>query len=264
MRKYYYIFKNSLLEYFAYRLNFILWRIRIIVSVLISFFLWQSIYRTNYQVFGYKESQLLTYIILIIFINGISQSTQTFKIAYEINYGKLANILIQPINYFGLNLARDLSDKVLNTLFSLFEIVIIITLLNVPFILQTDFSLIILFIISIILSAILYFEINILLSFIGFWSKEIWAPRFVFYIVVSFLAGIYFPLDILPKVLYTALRILPFPYLVYFPLKIYLGGLNHDFIFFGFFITIIWIILLSVMLKIVWRKGLETYTSEGR
>ncbi len=206
---------------------------------------------------------MLTYVLLTLFINGIVFSTQTFKIAEEINFGTLSNFLIKPVSYFLYNLARDLADKFLNIFFSIIEFIILIYLIKPEIFIQTDPFIISVFCFSVIMASILYFEIGILLSFIGFWSNETWAPRFLFFILVSFLSGMYFPLDIMPSFIFNFLSYLPFTYLVYFPLKIFLGQLNNFFIIKGMLISFFWMLIFYLLLKILWHKGLKTYTAEG-
>jgi len=264
MKKYLLVTNLSLQEYFVYRLNFILWRVRVVVSILISYFLWSTVYQNTKVIFGYGQSQMLTYILLTIFINGIVLSTQTSRVAEEINRGSLSNFLVRPIDYFSYNLSRDMADKIVNTFFSVFEFIILLVILNPPVVLQTNVYLLLLFALTAILAGILYFEISMLLSFIGFWSHETWAPRFLFFIIVAFLAGNYFPLDIVPPSIFKILEILPFTYLVFFPLKIYLGNVSTFFIIKGIITTGIWIVLLYLIMKWVWIRGLKTYTAVGQ
>lgn len=264
MIKYFLIASNSIQEFLAYRLNFFLWRVRVIISILISFFLWQTIYMGRSQVFGYDKAQMLTYIILITFLNGLVLSTQTFRIADEINTGVISNFLIRPMNYFGFIAARDIADKSLNTIFSIFEMAMFVILLKPPIFLQTSIYWLSLFILVSILAAVLFFGIGSILSLIGFWTRETWAPRFVFFILVTFLAGTYFPLDIFPKPIFNILELLPFSYLIFFPLKIYLGNMPNDHLVSGILIMFFWIITVYIALQFIWRKGLMKYTSEGR
>lgn len=264
MNKYLAIVRLSLQEYFVYRLNFILWRVRIVLSILITFFLWQAAYATKELVFNYSLSQMLTYIILLSFIHGVVLSTQTTKVSEEIVWGNLSNFLIRPINYFYHCLSRDFADKIVNTVCSVIEITLLIVLFKPPIFLQTNPSILLFFAFSIMLAAFLYFLVNMLLSIIGFWSKDVWAPRFIFYIVVAFLAGTYFPLDIVPSGIYRILQFLPFTYMVFFPLKIYLGNFDLAFLLKGFLVSAVWSVCLAFLLKLVWQKGLRKYTAEGR
>lgn len=264
MSKYLVVVKNSLQGYFVYRLNFLLWRVRVVISILISFFLWQTIFKGRNQVFDYKESQMLTYIFLLTFVSGVVLSTRVFRVAEEINLGRLSNLLVRPINYFGYVFAQDISDKSINTCCSILEMALLVAILHPPLVLQGQIFFLSLFIFSIILAAFLYFEIGLILSFIGFWSRETWAPQFIFFILVAFLAGTYFPLDIVPAPIYQILQLLPFTYLVFFPLKIYLGTADGGFLIKGFFVLGFWLLALWLTLKFLWQKGLKVYTAEGQ
>lgn len=263
MKKYAIIIKNSFAEIFAYRLNFFLWRIRVITSLLVSFAIWQAIFKSTGKIFGYRESQMMTYIILLAFMNGIVLSSQTFKVAQEINFGNLSNYLLKPFDYFLFNFARDIPEKGVNGVSSIIEIILIIYIIHPAFFFQTSLYTLVIFILFLAISSLLFFEINMILSFIGFWSKETWAPRFIFFILLSFLAGTYFPLDIVPKAIYQVLELLPFTYLVFFPLKIYLGMLSTALIARGVVISLIWVVLLWWLMKFIYAKGLKVYSSEG-
>lgn len=264
MRKYLYTVRISLLEYLSYRINFLLWRFRSVLSILITYFLWHAVYVQSRNIFGYQREQMLTYVILVNLISSISQSTQTHKIGYEINNGNLCNYLLKPLSYIAHNFSRDLSDKLINIFSALIEIAVLLFLLKVPFFLQTNLDILLLFISACIISSILFFEINLLLSFIAFWSKDTMAPRFIFYILVAFLSGTYFPLDIFSKSVYQVLSYLPFTYLIFFPLKIYLGGLSMGFMLEGLAISSFWIFLLFIFAAFIWKKGLKIFTAEGR
>ena len=56
----------------------------------------------------------------------------------------------------------------------------------------------------------------------------------------------------------------PFPYLLYFPLKVYLGQLSAFDIAKGFVVSGIWVVGVHVILRVVWQKGLKIYTAQGR
>lgn len=264
MIKYWPMFTIALAEFFAYRLNFILWRVRVVISILITYFLWQSVFRTQDVVLGYSQSRMLTYIMLITFINGVVLSTQTHKVAAEISLGNLSNFLLKPMNIFSFNIARDLADKTVNTVFSIVEIALLLIFLKPPIVIQTNIIWLIIFIGAVICAAALFFVINLILSFIGFWSYDTWAPRFIFYILITFLAGMYFPLDIFPSTVFNILKLLPFAYIVFFPIKIYLGEFTALETIYGFVLIIFWLTFLYLFMIYIWRKGLRIYTAWGR
>jgi ABC-2 type transport system permease protein len=106
---------------------------------------------------------------------------------------------------------------------------------------------------------------NFLIGLVGFWVNETWPIRFIFMIIfIQFLGGGLFPLDILPKPIFFIFQLLPTSYLVYFPLKIYLGQLSLQQIILGLCISFLWIFLLYTFVQKLWTKGLRVYTAEGR
>lgn len=264
MNKYLIVAKNTWDETLTYRLNFVMWRVRNVFQLLTIYFLWSSILAQNTNLLGYSQSFMLTYILGTSLISSIAISSRSYGIGDEINSGNLSNFLIKPINYFFYWFAKDLGDKTMNILFSILELTIIFIFLHPPVFIQTNIFFIFLFIASLVIALILYFFFNILLGFIGFWSPEIWAPRFIFIILLNFFGGILFPLDILPKSVFYVLQGLPFTYILYFPLKIYLGQLSHIEIYRGLLISCIWIGFMYWIVKFIWIKGLRIYTAYGR
>ena len=265
MKKYFLILKNTLDEYATYRLNFILWRVRVIIRFLITYFLWASIYSTTGQnFFGYNREQMLTYVLSVYIVSNFVFATRTQEVGAEINEGKLTNYLLQPLGYFSWLWTRDISDKLLNFICTIFEMFLLVYFLKPSLFIQTNMLLLILTVVSFTVAIIIYFCMSLLLSFIGFWTSEVWATRFIFIILLDFLAGNFFPIDILPSVLVKILLLTPFPYLFYFPVKIYLGQLTINEIRIGFFVLFFWALILTQSVIYVWRKGLKTYSAEGR
>lgn len=264
MRKYLLVARNTWEETLAYRLNFVMWRIRTNISLLAFYFLWLVIIPKGSSFFGYNQSTMLTYVLGTALISAIVLSTRTQAVGDEINQGNLSNYLIKPINYFLYWLFKDLGDKAMNIAFSIVELSILFIILNPPVFIQTNFNFLSAFLFATALSLVMYFFISILLGFVGFWSSEVWAPRFIFLVSIGFFSGVYFPLDILPQPIFQMFKLLPFSYLIYFPLKIYLGQLSYSLIFTGLGTMVFWIMILYLLVKFVWNRGLKIYTAQGR
>ncbi|MDP2649602.1 MAG: ABC-2 family transporter protein [bacterium] len=264
MKKYFQVIRNTWLEMTTYRLNFVMWRIRVVLQILTMYFLWLALIPANMTLFGYSQSLMLTYILGTSLITSIVFSSRTQEIGENINSGDLSIFLIRPINYFYYWFSRDIGDKLMNTLFSITELFLLFIILHPPFFIQTKLLYLLLAFTSILLGVLLYFLFGSLLGLIGFWSPEVWGPRFIFAIIMSFFAGGLFPLDILPKSIFNLFQFLPFPYLLYFPLRIYLGKSSNLEILTGFAISLFWIFILYKTLLFVWKKGLKVYSAEGR
>lgn len=261
--KYTTIFKTQLLIYFTYRLSFVLWRVRNVLSFIIIFFLWNSIYAQKAIVFSYSAEKMLTYILLVNLLNAIVLSTRTTDIASEIVSGDIINYLTKPISFLSTITTRELADKTINTAFAILEVTLLIYFLQPHILIQTEIAVYAVALLALVIGAINAFFISFSLSLVAFWTSETWAPRFIYFILISLLAGTAFPLDILPPTLYTALLLTPFPYLVYLPSVIYLNGLTQQTIFL-FMIGTIWAVGIYLFTKFLWNKGMREFSFYGR
>ena len=265
MNKYLQVIKITLLEYSVYRLNFILWRFRNVVQLLVLYFLWQAAIPEGTEIFGYDQAKILTYILGTSFIRSFVISSRSVDAAGHISSGDISNFLIKPINYIKYWFAKDAADKLLNLCFSLVEISVIIYFLKPPFTFQTDVSLLMLTFVAILIGVVLYFCLSFLLSTIAFWSPENpWPMRFLFDILVIFFAGSFFPLDILPETIFNFLKLLPFSYLLFFPMDIYLGKLSFNEVIIGMTIALFWVVVCYQLLRVFFKLGLKSYAAWGR
>lgn len=263
MSIYWVIFKTTINEYFVYRLSFILWRFRMLLNLFIIYFFWSSIFEKKTLLFGYSESQMLTYILVSSVISSFVLGTRTIDIANQIISGDIINLILKPFSFFKYYLTRDAADKILNMSLAFVEIGFVILVFKPNILIQKNILVYFIFFLFIISGTLASFFISLTLSFIGFWTTEVWSPRFIYFILIFFLSGTYFPLDILPKPLYFMLSLTPFPYLYYLPAKIYLSGIG-SYLIFPFFVSLIWVYLSYLIARLFWRKGLKSYSFFGR
>lgn len=266
MERYLAVFKISLRQELAYKLNFLMWRFRNLIQFFLLFFLWDSLFSDpSKQIFGYDRAKVLTYVFGILIIKALVYSGRSLDISGEIARGDLSNFLLKPISYFRYWFAKDFSSKLLNITFAVLETVILYFILKPSFFFQTNLEYLIPFLVSLILAIILYFLVVFLFSMLPFWLPEqAWGSMFLFLIFSDFLGGGIFPLDILPFAVQRIIYLTPFPYLVFVPLQIYLGKLTLSQVSGALMITLGWMIILFFSIKNVWLLGLKTYRAEGR
>lgn len=267
LNKYLSIFKISLSHEFAYGVSFLMWRLRNIIQILIFLFLWTAVFQgRNQEVFGYNLSKILTYAFLLVVMRSLVLSSKSNDVAGIISSGDLSNLLLKPVNFFKYWLTRDLSTKVINILFSVVEIFILFLIFKPELYLQTNPVYISLFLIQVIVAILIFFCLMMITSFVPFWVPELgWGAQFfVIAISVELLSGALFPLDIFPSAFFNFLRFTPIPYLIYVPIKTYLGSFDINFVFQGILISILWLIILYKLMISIWQKGLKVYEGVGR
>lgn len=263
MSKYLSIFKISWENSLVYRLNFILWRLRSVLQFLLIYFIWWTVFQEADQVFGYTQKTILTYIMMAALMRAIILSSRTTDLANQINDGSIVNFLVKPLSFIKFYLIRDLADKLLNIIFVIFEISLLIFLLKPEIIIQTNFSILLLTVLAATLGITVYFCISFIVSLLAFWVESSWAFIFMMTIILEGFGGGLFPIDILPKLLFNTLMLTPFPYLIYFPSKLYLGAMANSEMILGFSMLFFWVIFLWFVMKWIFNKGLKFYTAQG-
>jgi ABC-2 type transport system permease protein len=188
----------------------------------------------------------------------------TYRIPVEIAMGRLSDTLLRPISLTGYWAAQDAASKALHLVAAVFELSIFFALFRPPFFVSTSVQAWAGFTLTTLGAMVLYFQMSYMLGVMGFWSGQSWGPFFLFETTLEFCAGSYFPIDVLPMALQKFLALLPFPYLIFHPLSIYLGRETGPAILKTLFMQGAWMIILGISSAFLWRKGLRRYAAEGR
>jgi len=264
MKKYLQVVKLTFEDYLVYRLNFFLWRFRSFVFFLSLFFFWLAVYGDKAQFLGYQKAQMLTYVVGLAFLKGIVLGSRSVDLAGQIRSGELTRLLLQPIGMLPFWFSRDLVDKVLNIIFTIFEVGAVLLIFKFPFYLPPNIQTYIYFVILTTLALFLYFFLSFFISAIAFWTEEVWATRWLLGIIfLEFFSGAFFPIDILPNWLQRIIYFTPFPYLVFFPLKIWLGHLSQSEIIQSLVICSLWLVVFYCLANFIWQKGAKNYGAYG-
>lgn len=266
MHKYFKLYSVAFRQEFAYRANFLTSRFRNLFQIFLVFYLWSSVFSQEQDFFGYDRARILTYVFGILIVRTLVLTTRATEVAGEIARGDLTNYLVKPINYFYYWFNRDIAVKFLHLIFSFFEFLILFYILRPPFFIQTDPVAIIGFLLSLIIGIVLFYMIVFIAGLVPFWAPEAsWGVQFVLiFVVTEFLSGALFPLDIFPRQIMDILSFTPFPYLLFYPIKIYLGQIGLFGILKGALVGFLWILILNFFMKKVWAAGIRVYRAEGR
>jgi ABC-2 type transport system permease protein len=266
MKKYITVFQIDWQNQFIYRLNFVLWRVRNILRLLMTYFLWSGIFVGNQVLFGYSKPQMLTYVFMVLAVQSIVLSAPSAdNIGGEIGSGDLSNYLVKPISYLRYWFVRDLSSKLLNLLFAIGEITLLYFIIHPYIQFPSSIFSVVTFLISCIFATIIYYFVNVSSRLVSFWAPEYtWGLSFLVLVLMETLAGNLFPLDILPHPVYLLLQLTPFPYLIYYPIAIFVGKITGTSAIQILLQSLVYCFVMYVFTKIIWKKGLKIYGSEGR
>ena len=266
LSKYWQVFCISWSNGFVYRLNFVMWRVRMVIGMLTIYYLWQTVLQNNHSPFGYSPNQLLTFVFGTSLLRSLVFGSRSIDAQGEISSGNLNNYLLKPLSYFKYWFARDIADKLLNIFFFVGELAIIFLLISPPLLPPANLSQLLLFLIASMGAMLLYFMFSFLVSMSTFWLPEGngWPQRFFIMVILEFLAGGLFPLDILPVSVRALITHLPSAYFLHFPMQVYLGRIDAQSLISGFSLLGLWLFLFYVLMRHAFARGLKVYGAYGR
>jgi ABC-2 type transport system permease protein len=171
------------------------------------------------------------------------------------------NLLLKPLSIFGYYASTDSADKLMNAFFGVVEFSLIVIFFKIPLVHPQQIGWFLVFLIS---GVCISFSINLMLSFVGFWTTDVWAPRFLFMMLVTFVSGAYFPLDLLPPIVYRIFLFTPFPYLYFMPTKILVNGQQNAYFIQQLICSLGWSIGLFFLAQFIWKRGIRNFSFWGR
>ncbi len=263
LKKYLTVFKLSWERLLEYRFDFLMWRIRSFILLLTLYFLWTNVFVGKATLFGFTREQILTYVLGSTFLFSLVFVHSMDNIANDIADGRLSMFLAKPISFLGYWLVLRTATRLMNTAMTIVELSAFLIFVKPQFFIQSGSEVLILTFAALILAIVLFTFIDFVVGLAAFWTLRAYGPRFAFKMLMEFTSGRFFPLSILPVVLFKLTNFLPFSLLVFFPLNVYLGRLTTPEIYQGLLTQIIWIVVLFIILKIVWSRGLCRYEAVG-
>lgn len=250
----------------SYRLNFVLGILSVMVLFWVHYNLWKVIYEGNKadMIGGYTFSEMIVYVAisrsLFLLVNSLNVEG---RVAQEIKSGELSTVLVKPVNYLLYRIASKAGDVIVHfvittTVFTALFLVVI-----------KDFSLLPggRGIVAVLCTTFAGMLINTLIGYVfaltAFWMDHVDVMFVSKRLVLSFVSGVWIPISFFPNAIRNALDFLPFNWLQYFSVSIFLGKLEDQEILTGLTIQVFWIFTLIFLSGLMWHRGMRKYTSPG-
>lgn len=266
LMKYLYIFKLAWMERMVYRVNFFMEIVSGIFSSLIVIFLWMAVYRYSHRevIGGYSLSEMVTYLLGAGLINSFILTTaENPETSQNIQDGSLSAYLVKPLSPYGIWMARDFGTKSFFFFLGLIGYLIVGIFFKEFLIPFSNEKYLLLFLISLVLAALLQFLFFEALSLLSFWIENTYGLRFTMRVIMEVVGGAIIPLSFFPEILQKIFYLLPFSFLIYFPMKLYLGKIPLDQVASLFIKEGLWIAGLGFLNFAILKKGIRQYVSMG-
>lgn len=247
---------------FAYRFDFFTNIVFAYITLFAFYFIWHSIYAYSGQeiIAGYDFKQLITYFVLASVTMSILWNDVDDKIGRQIRKGKMTRALLYPMDYIIRNLFGSMGGKLMVILLQTLPVFILGILL---FGIQITWASL-LYLPVMLLAYLINYTLCFIIGTSAFWLKENRGLISIRQAILGFLAGSVIPLSFLPLFLQKLSWYLPFQYTSSIPINTFLGKYGISALFKILAIQAVWVIVLYVILRLLWNKGIKKYTGAGQ
>ena len=236
------------------------------ISFIIFYYLWKNIFEHNQVkiIGGMTFDQMIVYSLLSPIIFRIIQGTQIGFISTDIYDGGLSKYIIYPINIYLYKFSSYLAQSTFY-LIQFFLVLIIYEIYSKTHGISSNFEVINIILASVFLlfSSLAYYSLAAILELVSFWAENIWSLGVMLRMIAALLGGALIPLSLLSENFYEIVQLTPFPYLVYYPLKLVLGEIAIGEISKGLLVLSSWTLAFIFIYHRVWIRGQKVYTGVG-
>ena len=258
------IIKNVFKSRLTYRFNYFTGLIGKVLSIFAQFFIWKALLLnssidTSYGTIDF--SSMVTYIIMSSIISIITSTSVISVVDNNIRSGQIALDFIKPINFKLYMFCDSIGKNLYQILFSVLPVAILsIVIFGIQPPDPIDF---ILFIIATIGGILVNYFLCFCLGLLGFWLTQEWIIGRFLNDLIRLFSGAFIPLWFFPSQLLQISEYLPFRFIYFVPISIFLGKFDIIQCLYLLLTQLIWIILLYLLSVYIWKKAIHKLVVQG-
>jgi ABC-2 type transport system permease protein len=254
------LIRNTWLAWSQQRSFFFLIAFGWLIPPLIYLFVWANAAGAG-EIGGLSRDQFIVYYLTLIVVNQLTYAQTNWTVGDAIRSGNFNRLLLYPLPPIYDTVAAELAGKLLMLSFAA-PAALAMGLLLRP---QVEISgaALALFAPALLLAWLLRFLGGYSLALLAFWTTRADGLLTVQDALVFLLAGQVAPIALLPGPVQAAAVVLPFRYMVGFPVEVLTGQLTAGEIALGFAVQTGWAAVALALALLLWRRGLRRYSAVG-
>ncbi len=246
----------------AYRLRYYTGIVTYFIYVSVYYFIWKAIYAHSTSIEGFDFGHLLTYVAVGWIIRSFYYNNIDQDLATQVLEGKLAMDLIKPVNPQLMYIAQALGESVFR-LAMLTVPTAVVLLLVYPVRAPASGWHFAAFLLSVFLSFFLVAGINFAIGTFAIRLKSILGLLRAKYFLLELFSGLLIPISFFPHAFQTAFAYMPFQYISYIPVLLYLGKISGFGILKALGIQVFWVAAMIAAGHGLWTWSSRQITIQG-
>jgi len=246
----------------AYRLRYYTGIVTYFIYVSVYYFIWKAIFAHGEKIEGFDFSQILTYIAIGWIIRSFYFNNIDQDMAQQVMEGKLAMDLIKPVNTQAMYIAQALGESVFRLILLTVPTAVVL-LVVYPLRRPASALHFAAFFASVVLSFFIVAGINFAIGTLAIRLKSILGLLRAKYFLLELFSGLLIPISFFPDFFQKVFQALPFQYISYVPVLLYLGKINGGGILAALGWQIFWVGALVALGSGMWKWSSRKITIQG-
>lgn len=259
--KYWRTFLLALQTEMQYRANLVMWLIIGAIGPLSMVMVWFAILGSRSEVGGYARGDFVMYYLFFTMGWYVVGGSFCRPLANAIRDGDINKMLLKPYSIVLGSFFAEQAWKLTSLLVSIPAITLLVYFMRDYISWKMIPGQEMYFIMVLILSGIIFALLQALIGALAFWVTEIWPFAETFEVILYLFGGTLAPMSLLPNAIQRISLYLPFRYIFYEPVMMMLGN-QHD----PLSLLIrqgIFVVVLVIFYKLLWRAGIKRYEGIG-
>ena len=254
--------RTELALQFAYRGAIVIWLLGLLLEPIIYLVVWTTVAQAQGgAVGGFTTGEFAAYFTALMVVNQLTFTWHFFFFEWRVQNGIFSPVLLRPIHPIHNDIAENLTFKALT--FTVVAPVAVILLVTFGAEAATEPWHVVAFLPALILAMALRFVVEWTLALAAFWVTRTSAINETYFVGMLFLSGQVAPIALLPGIARDIASVLPFRWMISFPIETILGRLPPGDILFGYLAQLGWIAVALLVLRVGWRAGIRRYSAVG-
>lgn len=254
--------KIAILQQLQYPVANYFYMIGMIAEPVIYLVVWSTVAMAQGgSVGGYSPSDFAAYYIVWTLVRNMNIVFTPYGWEARIQRGFLSSELLRPLHPLHFDISYFAGWKVVMILLWI-PLALVLSLIFKPNLHPTGLEVIVFF--FAIWGA--YLIRTMLLSILGmitFWTTRVGAIYEMFFALELVLSGRLVPMSLMPAWVQHIANFLPFQWTFGFPIEVLVGKLSTEQLFKGLGMQLLWILIGTLGVRILWRFGIRRYSAVG-
>ena len=252
----------AFLQILSYRMRYFTGIFSYLINVTVYYFIWKALYQWNPVIQGFSFQQMITYVAIGWIIRSFYFNNIDREMANDIVQGHIAARLTRPVNYQWMNIAQAAGESAFRIL--MFTVPTSLVILWVyPVQPPASAAAFAAFLAALVLSFLIFASLNFVVGTFAVYLHSIIGLIRAKYFLVEILSGLVIPISFFPDPLIRISNWLPFQYISYAPLMIYMGKLHDKELWRTLLMGLFWVGLLILTGHGLWGRATRKMIVQG-